>query len=197
MARGPRYRILFRRRRSGKTNFYYRKRLIVSNKLRTVVRSSLKHIIVQIVKAELVGDKILSSTHSSELVKNFDWKGATGNVPAAYLTGFLAGKKALQNEINQCVLDLGIATPIRGNRLFAALKGLIDAGIEIPHNEKIYPSEERIRGDHIANYAKIRSELEAPEPAHQFNLYKKRGLNPQELVTHFENVKEAITRKYK
>jgi large subunit ribosomal protein L18 len=196
MARGPRYRILFRRRRSGKTNFYYRKRLIFSKKLRAVVRSSLKHITVQIVQAELVGDKILSSTNTPDLVKTFGWKGATGNLPAAYLTGFLAGKKALQQEIDQCVLDLGVATPIRGNRLFAALKGLIDAGIEIPHNEKIYPSEERIRGEHVANYAKVRSELESPLPAEQFNLYKKRGLNPQELATHFEKVKEAIIRKY-
>ena len=197
MARGPRYHVLFRRRRNGKTNFYYRKRLILSNKLRFVVRSSLKHIIIQIAQAELIGDKILSLTSSAELVKNFNWRGGTGNLPTAYLTGFLAGKKALQNNLKNGVLDLGVTSPIRGNRLFTALKGLIDAGIEMPHNKKIYPSEDRIRGENIANYAKYLAELEPKIPPQQFNLYKKRGLNPQKLPAHFDEVKEAILQKFK
>ena len=197
MARGPRYHVLFRRRRNGKTNFYYRKRLILSNQLRAVVRSSIKHILIQITRAELIGDKILSSTHSSELAKEFKWLGGTGNLSSAYLTGLLAGKKALQKDVDQCVLDLGVASPIRGSRLYAALKGLVDAGIEIPHNEKIYPSEDRVRGEHIANYAKLHADLESPEPSQQFNLYKKRGLDPQKLPTHFDEVKKAILQKYK
>ncbi|NVM30788.1 MAG: 50S ribosomal protein L18 [Candidatus Helarchaeota archaeon] len=197
MARGPRYHVKFRRRRNGKTNFYYRKRLILSNELRFIIRPSLKHIKIQIAKAELLGDKIISSSSSMELVKNFNWKGATGNLPAAYLTGLLAGKKALKNDIKNGNLDLGIASPIRGNRHFAALKGLIDAGIEIPHNDKIYPPVNRIRGDNIANYAKTLTETESPEPGQQFNLYKKRGLNPQKLPAHFDEVKEAIIKQYK
>ena len=197
MARGPRYHVLFRRRRNGRTNFYYRKRLILSNKLRVIIRSSLKHIRIQIAKAELIGDKILNSTSSFELIKNYNWRGATGNLPTAYLTGLLAGKKALKNNLKQAVLDLGIASPIRGNRLFAALKGLVDAGLEIPHNEKIYPPEDRIRGENIGNYAKYLTDLETPEPAQQFSLYKKRGLDPKKFPAHFDEVKELILQKFK
>ncbi len=197
MARGPRYHVLFRRRRTGKTDFHKRKRLILSRELRIIIRSSLKHIILQVAKAELIGDKILSSTSSVELVKNYNWRGATGNLPAAYLTGLLAGKKALKSNIKKGVLDLGIATPVRGNRLFAALKGLVDAGLEIPHSEKIYPPEDRIRGENIAKYAKYLSELESPVPAQQFNLYKKQGLDPEKLPKHFEEVKGSILQKFK
>ena len=57
MARGPRYRVLFRRRRSGRTNFHYRKSLILSNQSRFTVRPSLKHVKVQVISAELIGDK--------------------------------------------------------------------------------------------------------------------------------------------
>ncbi|MHA1130303.1 MAG: 50S ribosomal protein L18 [Candidatus Helarchaeota archaeon] len=196
MARGPRYRVLFRRRRSGKTNFHYRKRLILSNQLRFAIRPSLKNIIVQVIKAELIGDKILSSTHSVELVKNFNWRGGTGNLPAAYLTGFLAGKKALKSNLTAGVLDTGIINSVYGNRVYATLKGLIDAGVDIPHNEKVYPPEERIRGEHIAQYAKYLADQETPSPPQQFNLYKKRGLNPENLSSHFNEIKGTIENKY-
>lgn len=197
MARGPRYHVLFRRRRNGRTNFYYRRRLIVSNQVRIVVRSSLKHLKIQLTKAELIGDKILCSASTGELVKNFNWRGATGNLPAAYLTGLLAGKKALQQGIEGGVLDLGVTSPIVGNRAFTALKGLLDAGLEIPHNEKVHPPENRIRGENIANYAKLLTEEENPPSPQQFSLYKKRGIDPQKLPSHFDEVKEAILKKYK
>ncbi|MFX1295077.1 MAG: 50S ribosomal protein L18 [Promethearchaeota archaeon] len=197
MARGPRYHVSFRRRRSGRTNYYYRKRLILSNQLRFIIRSSLKHIIIQIAQAELIGDKILSSTHSSELNKNFKWLGGTGNLPTAYLTGLLAGKKAFQKNYEKGVLDIGVSNSIRGNRLYAALKGLIDAGIEIPHNKKMYPPDQRIYGEHIANYANFLDKLESPKSPQQFTLYKKRGINPKKLPTHFNEVKKSILDKYK
>ena len=197
MARGPRYHVLFRRRRNGKTNFYYRKRLIFSNELRIVVRPSLKHLTIQIAKAELIGDKILNSTHSSELVKNFNWQGGTGNLPAAYLTGYLAGKKALKNNLETGVLDIGVSKAVYGNRVFAALKGLVDAGMEIPHDEKIYPPEERINGAHIANYAQLLADSDVTHSKFQFGLYKKKGFNPQDFPTHFEEIKSAIDEQYK
>jgi large subunit ribosomal protein L18 len=196
MARGPRYSVLFRRRRNGRTNFHYRKSLILSNQPRFAVRISLRNVKVQTINAELIGDTILCSAQSSELVKDFNWRGGTGNIPAAYLTGFLAGKKALQNGLSAGVLDIGVTNSIYGNRSYATLKGLVDAGIDIPHNEKVYPPEERIRGEHIANYAKYLADQETPEPPQQFNLYKKRGLNPQKFPSHFDQVKGAIDKKY-
>lgn len=196
MARGPRYHVLFRRRRNGKTNFYYRKRLIVSHELRIVLRPSLKHMIIQIAEAQLIGDKILSSTHSSELVKNFNWQGSTGNIPAAYLTGYLAGKKAVKEDLDSGVLDIGVSKSIYGNRLYAALKGLVDAGMEIPHDEKIYPPEERINGEHIANYANFLADSNVTHSKFQFGLYKQKGFSPQDFPAHFEETKKAIDEQY-
>ncbi len=196
MARGPRYHVLFRRRRNGRTNYYKRRRLIVSNRLRICVRTSNKHIRIQMIKAELIGDKILSSTYSSELTRNFKWRGGSRNLSAAYLTGFLAGKKALQNDISEGVLDIGVSKAVHGNRLFAVLKGLVDAGLEISHDESVFPPEERIRGEHVANYANYLEEQGTRKPPQQFNLYKKRGLKPQELPAHFEEVKAVIIQKF-
>jgi len=72
------------------------------------------------------------------------------NTSAAYLTGYLAGKLALQKGIKEAILDIGLQRPVKGSRVFAALKGLLDAGLEIPHGEDIFPSEERIKGLHIS-----------------------------------------------
>jgi len=33
--------------------------------------------------------------------------------------------------------------------VYAALKGMADAGLEVPHDEDILPSDERINGEHI------------------------------------------------
>ena len=49
---------------------------------------------VQILKPEITGDKVIASAHSRFLLKD-GWKGSRKNIPAAYLTGYFAGKKAL------------------------------------------------------------------------------------------------------
>ena len=69
MARGPKYRISFRRRREGKTNYHRRLKLIISRRKRLVIRCSNKHTVVQVVEALIQGDKILSQSHSSQLEK--------------------------------------------------------------------------------------------------------------------------------
>ena len=61
--------------------------------------------------------------------------------PRAYLTGYLAGKRAAKNGIEDAVLDIGLRGPAKGSAVFAALKGMIDAGIEIPHGEEVLPSQ--------------------------------------------------------
>ena len=93
MARNARYRVPFRRRREGKTNYHLRRRLVRGKTTRAVVRLTNNHCIVQFVDAEIHGDKTLSSTHSREL-QTYKWLGSTSNVPSAYLTGYLAGVKA-------------------------------------------------------------------------------------------------------
>lgn len=145
-----RTRVQFRRRKEGKTDFRARLRLLKSEIPRAVVRKTLKNTIVQIVKYDEKGDLILISAIGSEL-KKYGWNSSFSNIPAAYLTAFLAGKKAQEKGIKNVVLDIGINVPSKGCKMFAALKGLVDSGLEIPHNESVLPSENRINGEHISN----------------------------------------------
>ena len=57
------------------------------------------------------------------------------------------------------MLDIGLAANSKGGRVYAALKGMSDAGLEIPHSEDVYPDEERLNGAHIDDA--IAGELEA------------------------------------
>lgn len=149
MKMGPRYHVKPRRHRQRKTDYRRRLRLLRSKKPRIVVRKSLKAIRVQFVEYSPQGDKILVSAISNELVKNFGWKYSVSSTPAAYLTGVLAGKRAKDKGIQEGVLDIGLYQPTVGNKLFASLKGVIDAGIQCPHDKEIFPKEDRIHGAHL------------------------------------------------
>ncbi|MHA1298253.1 MAG: 50S ribosomal protein L18 [Candidatus Helarchaeota archaeon] len=196
MAKGPRYRVPFRRRREGKTDYYYRKRLLVSGIPRLVVRKSLRHFTVQIIDAEIKGDKILVSAHSKELIRDFGWKAGCGSIPAAYLTGLLAGYKAMKKGINKVILDIGIFRPIRKTRLFAALKGALDADLEVPHSEDILPDDDHIQGLHISNYAKLLESENLEKFNKQFSKYLKLKLDPKNIPEYFSATKEKIVKKY-
>ncbi|MCE4600564.1 MAG: 50S ribosomal protein L18 [Desulfurococcales archaeon] len=196
MGRGPRYRVPWRRRREGKTNYYKRLKLIASGKPRMVVRRTLKYIIVQFAEAKIEGDKMIAVAHSRELVKKYGWLGGTGNTSSAYLTGLLAGYRALLAGVEEAVLDIGLADPVPGSRVFAALKGALDAGLKIPHSEEILPSMERIRGEHIALWAEELAEKNPEKYRIQFSKYLEKGLKPEGLPSHFDEVLEKIKREH-
>ena len=149
MATGPRYKVPFRRRRENRTDYYIRKKLLSSGEMRAVVRRSSKNVNIQFAKFGMEGDSIAVSTTSMEL-KALGWEHSCSNIPAAYLTGYLAGKKAVKAGIEYAVLDIGMQTPSKGAVLFAAAAGMIDAGVEIPHGD-VLPSEERLNGAHISD----------------------------------------------
>jgi len=156
MATGPRYFVAFRRRREGRTNYHARTRLVVAPRPRMVVRKTNRHIICQVVTAHLEGDRTHVAVNSSELRK-FGYEGSLNNTPAAYLTGMLLGVRALNAGKEGAVLDIGLHRATRGARVFAALKGAVEAGFDIPHNEAILPADERCKGEHIAAYAPDRA----------------------------------------
>ncbi|NOY11893.1 MAG: 50S ribosomal protein L18 [Archaeoglobi archaeon] len=183
MARGPRYRVPYRRRREGKTNYRKRLKLLLSRKPRLVVRVTNRRVIAQVVEYHPDGDRTLVYADSKELEK-FGWKGDLNNTPAAYLTGLLVGKKAREAGIEEAILDIGLRTPSRGARVFAVLKGAVEAGLEVPHSEEILPDESRLRGEHIASYYE-----QNPE---RFSEYEKRGLKPSDLPDHVDEVKSKI-----
>ncbi|BDB97639.1 50S ribosomal protein L18 [Saccharolobus caldissimus] len=191
MAKGPNYKVKFRRRREGKTNYYKRYVYVLSGKIRLVVRITNKYVIAQVVKIAPKGDVVIVAAHSIELVKKFGWKGDTNNTPAAYLTGYLVGLRALKSSINEAIADIGLHVPAKGARVFYVIKGAIDAGLKIPLGE-VGIIEERIRGIHIANYAeKLKSEK--PELfSRLFSKYLERGLDPKDLPSHFDEVLNKI-----
>jgi large subunit ribosomal protein L18 len=191
MAHGSRYKVAFKRRREGKTDYGARLKLIGLDKHRLVIRVTGNHTIAQIVDVELSGDQTLISAHSQEL-KNMGWMGSGKNTSAAYLTGYLCAKKAIKEGLDGAVLDMGLKSSTKGSRVYAALKGAIDAGLEIPYNDIVLPDDDRITGEHIAQYAQT---LDKAEMEKKFSKYLKKGLSPQDLPDHFQSIKEKIEKE--
>lgn len=188
MAHSSRYKLAFKRRREGKTDYRARLNLIGLDKSRLVVRITNQHTIAQIIKVNVDGDETIVSAHSKELSK-LGWLGSGKNTSAAYLTGFLLGKKALEAGIEDAILDIGLKSSTRGAKIFAVLKGAVDAGLNVPHNDIVLPADERIRGEHVVTYAESLSDEEVEK---KFSHYIKNGLSPKDLPDHFESIKQKI-----
>lgn len=195
MAKGALYKVPFRRRREGLTNYRQRRKLILSGKPLLVVRKTDKHIIAQLVKPSLQGDLVLASATSMEIVRDYGWRASTKNIPMAYLVGYLLGLKALRQGYEEAVLYIGLHRPIRGARVFAVLKGALDAGLKIPHGEEVIPSEDRIKGKHIESYAKL-LERDPQLYSTRFSEYLRKGLRPEQVSRHFEECLEKIKEKF-
>ncbi len=149
MSRGPRYRVPFRRRREGKTDYRIRLRLLRGGEPRAVVRVTNRRILVTVTAYDERGDRVLASAESPEL-EAVGFPGSNlRTTPAAYLTGYLAGVRAKAAGATSAVLDVGLRHPTPGGRLMGALKGLLDAGLDVPHGQKGLPSADRLNGQHL------------------------------------------------
>lgn len=168
-----------------------RKAEISSGISRLVVRFSSKYVYAQLAEATVSGDKILASACSKELEK-LGWKASHQNTSAAFLTGLLLGKRALATGVKEAILDIGLRKSSTGARVFAVLKGVVDAGLQVPHDEAILPSEERVKGEHIASYAKKMLEEDKQHYERVFSRYLSRSLKPEQLAEHFQNVKDNV-----
>lgn len=196
MANSANYRVQLRRRREGKTDYQARKAMVISRRPRLVARPSLKNVTAQIIIAKPQGDQVLAAANSRELVKKYGWKAATGNIPAAYLTGLLCGLKAKAAGVDSAILDIGMVIPTKGSKVFAILHGVLDAGVEVPHgDEKIVP--DRAKGDHIALYAKSLSGEDHGLYAAKFSKYTAQGVAPEKVAEHFSNVRATIAGSFK
>jgi len=80
------------------------------------------------------------------------------------------------------------------NKLYAALKGAIDAGLSIPHDKDVVPDEERVSGAHIASYAEAMQKTDPAKYAAYFSQYLAAGIAPEKLVEHFEETKKRIAK---
>ena len=140
------YSNILQRIRSEKTNYRKRKTMLIGKRDFISVNVSNENTQVQILKPIISGDIVLASAHSRFLIKD-GWKGSRKNIPAAYLTGYLAGKKAISKGAKSAILYSG--TKKYTQRMAAAVKGVIDAGLEVPADAETFPPENRINGEHL------------------------------------------------
>ncbi|MDH5415879.1 MAG: 50S ribosomal protein L18 [Nitrosopumilus sp.] len=155
------YSKILRRLREEKTNYKKRSTMLMGKRDFITVNITNENTQVQILKPGMAGDKVVASAHSRYLLEK-GWKGSRKSVPAAYLTGYLAGKKALGQGAKDAILYTG--TRRYTQRMAAALKGVIDAGVQVPANEETFPPKERLNGEHLTvknEVSKIKSTIDS------------------------------------
>jgi len=143
-----------RRRIEGKTNYLARKKLLQSEAPRIVFRKTNKYVTAQYVVSKEAQDSVKIGLSSKELLK-YGWPkesiGGLKSTTAAYFLGLLIGKKIIHEKLKHPILDFGLIRAIHKNKLFAFIKGVKDSGIEVKCPEEAFPSEERIKGEHLKN----------------------------------------------
>jgi len=142
--KGP-SRTIRRRRKEGKTDYKARFGFLKSGMPRVVVRRTNRYVIAQIISSDVAQDKVIAEVNSKELLSK-GWPkelaGSLKSLPACYLAGYLLGKKS--KDIQKGILDIGLQRSISKNRIYSFLKGLVDSGFEIAHDEKVFPSDEML-----------------------------------------------------
>ncbi|KAI4364290.1 hypothetical protein MLD38_020401 [Melastoma candidum] len=199
-------------------------------KYRFVVRFTNKDITAQIISASISGDLVLASAYSHELPRYGLEVGLT-NYAAAYCTGLLLARRVLkmlemdgEYEGNveatgedftvepaesrrpfRALLDVGLIRTTTGNRVFGALKGALDGGLDIPHGEKRFagfskdskqldPEVHRkyIYGGHVSAYMSTLMEDEPEKYQAHFSEYIKKGIEPDDVEALYKKVHAAI-----
>jgi len=147
-----------RRRRENKTDYKARRIMLTSGLPRVVVRRTNKYFILQAVNSVAAQDKVLVTVSSKDLLKN-GWdekkKGSLKSISAGYLAGILFAKQikslvgSRKSEVgSRFIVDLGMARTLKGGRVFAVIAGLVEGGLDISANDKVFPSEDRLMGEH-------------------------------------------------
>ncbi|MCK4647699.1 50S ribosomal protein L18 [Candidatus Pacearchaeota archaeon] len=156
-----------RRRRENKTDYKKRIKMLKGGIPRVIFRKSNRYVITQYVSSKQAQDKIEFGASSKDLLK-YGWpkenQGSLKSIPASYLTGFLIGKK-ITKEAGTPILDFGMQRVLHKTKTFAFLKGLVDAGVKVQHDEKFFPDENRIKGKHMkkdfsSSFEQIKSNIE-------------------------------------
>ncbi|MBR9701556.1 50S ribosomal protein L18 [Candidatus Pacearchaeota archaeon] len=145
---------LKRRRREHKTDYGKRLKLLKSGKPRVVFRRTNRYLIVQYVESKEAKDKVVLGVNSKDLLK-YGWpenaKGSLKSTAASYLTGHLIGKQIKDKKLDTPIVDMGMLRMVQKGKQYAFLKGLIDSGVDVKCPENAFPSEERIKGEHMKN----------------------------------------------
>lgn len=177
-----------RRRREKKTDYKNRYALLKSGKCRLIVRRHHNNIKLQAIEWKEDGDHTLAQVNSDDL-EEYGWKGHSGNIPAAYLSGLLLGYKAKEEGIEEMILDIGLQITSSESSIYASVKGVNDAGVDVPVGQEMLPDEDRIKGKHIEYIAE---NMDQSTKEDQFSSIIDSGLDPENITENFEEVKENI-----
>ncbi len=182
------YHAVLRRNRQNRTNYRKRAALLLGRRSFVSVSISNQNIIAQVLKPSSKGDRVIASVQSRQLLK-YGWKASMNSLPSCYLTGFLLGIKSLEQGTDNLILYTGKKSYT--SRIAACMKGILDAGVKIPLSESSLPSTERIRGQHISQYAQILKK-DNEKFNMRFSSLLKNGWKPENYPDHFENIKTKI-----
>jgi large subunit ribosomal protein L5e len=200
-------------------------------KYRLVVRFSNKDITCQIFSADMTHDVCLASAYSHELKRYGITHGLT-NYAAAYATGLLLARRVNtklnldyvgQEEIDgedfnvevdaegkapfKALLDVGLKRTTTGARVFGAMKGACDGGLDIPHNDRRFPGTKKngddfeadaevhkkyIFGGHVSEYMTSLEEEDEEAFKKQFSAIIAAGIKADDLEDLYTKAHAAI-----
>ncbi len=178
-----------KRIRNNKTNYRKRKAILISKRNFVTIRVSNQNIHCQLIQPAMKGDLVLAYASSKELAK-YGWKGSLNNLSACFLVGFILGKKMLSKKIDSAILYVGKASFT--SKVASCLKGIAAAGITIPLSEESLPSDDRIKGTHISQYATSLRE-DKVHYQKQFSRLISNNINPEDYSKHFEETKVQVS----
>ncbi|KAF5842297.1 60S ribosomal protein L5 [Dunaliella salina] len=200
-----------------------------THKYRLVVRFSNKNVTCQIVYSTIQGDVVMAAAYSKEL-PNYGLKVGLTNYSAAYCVGLLVARRILtklnladtykgQEEPDgedynvepvedgpkpfYCLLDTGLKRTSTGSKVFAAMKGALDGGLDIPHNEKRFVGyadkkldpevlQKYIYGGHVAEYQETMQEEEPEKYQAHFSSYVENEIEPDSIEDMYKEVHAKI-----
>jgi len=156
------------RRKENKTDYSKRLKLLKGKSPRVVFRKTNKYIIAQYIRSKEAQDSVEIEVNSKRLLTKGwpkEFAGSLKSLPASYLTGYLMGTVIKKEKKETPVVDFGMIRVLHKTKVFAFLKGLKDAGIEIECEKEFFPEEEKIKGknlkeDFSRHFQEIKSKIE-------------------------------------
>jgi len=103
------------------------------------------------------------------------------------------------------LLDVGLARTTTGSKIFGALKGALDGGLNVPHSDKRFYGFDKetkkldpkllrkvIFAGHVAEYMKSLSQSNPDRYKKHFSRYIKNGISPDKVETLYKNAHKKI-----
>jgi len=204
-------------------------------KYRFVVRITNRDVVCQIFSSDIKHDVCIASAYSHEL-KRYGLTVGLTNYAAAYATGLLLARRidakfSIGYKGNMLVdgkefhvkddgegaapfralLDVGLARTTTGARVFGALKGAADGGMDVPHNVRRFPGSVRpeegkkweydakvhrkyIFGGHVADYMRQLNESDPAAYKRQFSRFIAAGISADKVEKLYAATHAAIRR---